>query len=106
VKRPAKPRPKMRVARKQVTPLPVLADQAHVELADEPDRPGIEAAQQFGPAGSPRSRQTDIERADEREPESIESVRTEALDDLISGFVEPASEDRGDDPPPSLPRDR
>ena len=94
MKRSATPRPKRRAARKRAMPAAVPADQTPAELADEPDARGVEAAQQIGPADDLRSPLTDIERADEHKPGSIETVPGEALEDRITGFTEPVREDR------------
>lgn len=96
MKRSATPRPKTRAARKRAMPAPMPADQTPAELADEPDGRGAEATQQFGPADSPRSPQTDIERADEHKPGSIETVPGEALEDRTTAFTEPIGEDHDD----------
>ena len=90
MKRPAKARPKTHAARKRGAP--ALIDATPVEPADDPDRPGIEAAEQVGPDDDPRRAQTNIERADEHRLGSVEGVADETRSDAIAGFIEPADD--------------
>jgi hypothetical protein len=77
-------------------PAPLPVDQTPADLADEPDGRAVEAAQQIGPGDNPRSPQTDIERADEHKPGSIETVPGEAPEDHSAAFIEPIGEDHDD----------
>ena len=81
-----------RALRKGAAPVEPLA------APNAPEPPGIEAAEQAGPDDARRAA-SNIERADEQRPGSIEAVPGTTG---IAGFIEATSED-GDDGPRAAP---
>ena len=92
MKRLATQKPVRRASRKRAAPAETLA------APNAPEPPSIEAAEQAG-SDDARCAASNIERADEQRPGSIEAVPGAAG---IAGFIEAASED-GDDVPRAAP---
>jgi hypothetical protein len=94
MKRPARPQrpPRANASRRRARP--AVVDAPAIEPAAGSEQPGVDQAGPIGAIDNPRGTQTSIERVDERRLGSIEAVP--AVPEVITGFVEPAGDERAD----------